>query len=71
MSGNDNVGVEYQTHVQTYGWQDWVNDGKMSGTEGQYKRLEAIRIKLTGTDADKYDIYYRVHAQTYGWLDWA
>ncbi len=43
----------------------------MAGTEGQYKRLEAIRIQLTGADADKYDIYYRVHAQTYGWLDWA
>lgn len=28
-------------------------------------------LKLTGKDADKYDIYYRVHAQNYGWLAWA
>ncbi len=35
------------------------------------RRLEAIRIMLTGDLAEKYDVYYRVHAQTYGWLDWA
>ena len=38
----------------------------MSGTEGEAKRLEAIKIQLTGADKDKYDIYYRVHAQSYG-----
>ena len=67
VSGN----IQYKTHVQTFGWQDWVSDGVMSGTSGQYKRLEAIQIKLTGDLAEKYDIYYRVHAQTYGWLGWA
>ena len=39
--------------------------------EGEAKRLEAIKIQLTGADKDKYDIYYRVHAQSYGWLGWA
>ena len=43
----------------------------MSGTSGQAKRLEAIRIRLDGKLEEMYDIYYRVHAQTYGWLDWA
>ena len=57
--------------MQTYGWQDWVENGSMSGTSGQSKRLEAICIELTGADKDKYDVYYRVHAQSYGWLDWA
>ena len=46
-------------------------DGAMSGTSGQAKRLEAIQIRLTGEMAQHYDIYYRVHAQTYGWLGWA
>ena len=64
-------GIEYSTHVQSYGWQDPVADGKMSGTSGESKRLEAIKINLTGEIAEKYDVYYRVHAQTYGWLDWA
>lgn len=43
----------------------------MAGTSGQSKRLEAIKIKLSGDAANKYDIYYRVHAQDYGWLGWA
>ena len=62
--------VEYQTHVQTYGWQNWVKDGAESGTSGQAKRLEGIKIRLTGELAQHYDIYYRVHVQTYGWQDW-
>lgn len=46
-------------------------DGEMSGTSGQAKRLEAIRISLYGEMAEHYDIYYRVHAQSFGWLSWA
>ena len=34
-------------------------------------RLEAIQIKLTGADAQYFDIYYQVHAQNYGWMNWA
>ena len=50
---------------------NWVADGAMSGTSGQAKRLEAIRIRLTGELANHYDIYYRVHAQSFGWMGWA
>ena len=70
--------IRYTAHVQTYGWQGdmdnsdtWKKNGELSGTSGQSKRLEAIRIKLTGKMAKHYDIYYRVHAQSYGWLGWA
>ena len=64
--------IEYQTHVQTYGWERvWKKDGDTSGTSGEAKRLEAIRIRLTDEMAEKYDVYYRVHAQTFGWLGWA
>mgnify|MGYP000113939240 CR=1 FL=1 len=71
------VTIRYTTHVQTYGWQGMKQskllggvDGDMSGTSGEAKRLEAIRIALTGEMAEHYDVYYRVHAQTYGWLAW-
>ena len=70
--------IVYTTHVQTYGWQGnennpntWRRDGDMSGTSGEAKRLEAIRIALTGEMAEHYDVYYRVHAQSFGWLGWA
>ena len=64
-------GIQYRTHVQTYGWQGWKKNGAMSGTSGQAKRLEAIQIKLTGSMAKKYDVFYRVHAQHFGWMGWA
>lgn len=63
--------VSYRTQVQSYGWQKWTSNGTMNGTVGKAKRLEAIQIKLTGDDAEKYSVYYRVHAQSYGWLNWA
>ena len=65
------LGVQYTTHCQSYGWLPWSANGEMNGTEGESKRLEAIKLQLTGADKDKYDIYYRVHAQSYGWLGWA
>ncbi|MFR3038334.1 MAG: hypothetical protein ACLTLY_06040 [Agathobacter rectalis] len=61
----------YTTHVKNDGWHGNSFNGEQSGTTGQNKHVEALMLKLTGKDADKYDIYYRVHAQNYGWLAWA
>jgi len=63
--------IEYSTHVQKYGWMDYVADNEMSGTSGEGKRIEAIRIRLTDKVAEAYDVYYRVQAQKFGWLGWA
>ena len=63
--------IEYRTHVEGYGWMDYVPNGYTSGTEGEAKRLEAIQINLTGELAELFDIYYSVHVQNYGWLNWA
>ena len=60
--------VLYQTHIQTYGWQEYVKDGAMSGTSGESKRLEGIRIKLDGIEG--MSVEYRTHVQTYGWQDY-
>ncbi|WP_286945987.1 hypothetical protein [Acetobacterium sp. UBA5834] len=70
------LGINYQTHIQNIGWEadterGWKSNGTMSGTEGLSYRLEAIQIKLTGSDASKFDVYYQVHAQNMGWLGWA
>ena len=42
----------------------------MAGTEGRSLRLEGINIRLTGANANLYDIYYKVHVQNIGWQDW-
>lgn len=40
--------------------------------EGTSRRLEALRMKLTGELNDtNYGVWYRVHNQSYGWLGWA
>lgn len=70
------LGISYQTHIQNIGWEantsrGWKSNNTMSGTEGLSYRLEAIQIKLTGTDADKFDVYYQVHTQNIGWMGWA
>lgn len=70
------LGITYQTHIQNIGWEantsrGWKSNDTMSGTEALSYRLEAIQIKLTGADADKFDIYYQVHAQNIGWMGWA
>ena len=70
------LGITYQTHIQNIGWEadtarGWKSNGEMSGTSGQSLRLEGIQIKLTGADAEQFDVYYQVHIQNCGWLDWA
>lgn len=62
--------VNYTTHVQTYGNQNWVNDGSVSGTFGEAKRLESIKIKLGNTGYSG-DILYRTHVQKDGWKSWS
>ena len=60
--------VEYQTHVQTYGWQNVVKDGASAGTSGESKRLEGIKINVANNS--KVSVKYRTHVQTYGWMNW-
>lgn len=59
--------VSYRTHCQSYGWLDYVSDGRLSGTEGKAKRLEGIEIKVDSNV--KGSIEYSVHCQTHGWMD--
>lgn len=60
-------GVIYQTHIQDVGWQNYVTNGETSGTSGQSKRLEGIRISLQNMPVSG-SIVYRTQVQNYGWL---
>ena len=60
------MSISYKVHRQDFDWEeDWKKDGQTSGTEGQCKRLEAIRIKLP--DGVSGSIEYRTHIQDIGW----
>lgn len=63
-----NPSVSYSTHVQDIGWQNAVSDGVMSGTAGQAKRLESIKISI-GNSQDL-GVKYSTHVQDYGWLNY-
>lgn len=63
----DETAVVYQTHIENVGWQNWMTNGAQSGTSGQSKRLEAIRIFLNNVVGG---IEYRTHVQDYGWQNW-
>ncbi|RHN19811.1 N-acetylmuramoyl-L-alanine amidase, partial [Collinsella sp. AF31-11] len=58
-------------HVANIGWQPYVSGADYAGTVGRNLAIQAVKLRLTGNDASKYDIYYRIHAADYGWLGWA
>ena len=64
-----NPNVVYQAHMQTYGWNAAVMNGKTGGITGQYKRMEALKISL-GNAPYSGGIQYRAHVQNIGWQSW-
>ena len=64
----ESASISYRTDVQDYGWQDYVSDGKQSGTSGQSKRLEGIQIKVSSKF--KGDVEYQTYVQDIGWQEW-
>lgn len=68
--GNDSISV--QSHISGIGWElQPVGNGRASGTVGQSRAIEAIKLSLSGSLSDSYDIWYRVHSANVGWLGWA
>ena len=68
ISGN----IKYQSFIEGKGWESTTKtNGYFTGTTGQSRAIQLIKISLTGELANQYDIYYRVHSEVYGWLDWA
>lgn len=69
------LSIYYQVHRQDYGWEvdekdeadltKWKSDGAKSGTEGESKRLEGIRIQLP--EGVSGSVEYRTHIQNTGW----
>ena len=63
--------IVYDTYMQSYGWTGQKSNNVTAGLPNGGKRMEAIKVSLTGELAEHYDIYYRTYTQSYGWLDWA
>lgn len=60
--------VSYSTHIQGIGWQAYRSDGALSGTTGQSRRIEAIKIKVMGPNpGSDLGVKYQAHVQSIGW----
>ena len=63
------LSVNYNTHLAGIGWQGNRTNGAISGTTGQSRRMEAIRINLANTPVAG-GVRYQVFARGLGWLPW-
>ena len=63
-------GISYQGHRQIYGDSGNITAGNTMPTNSNgIKRMEKVRIWLTGDIASAFDVYYRVHVRGQGWLN--
>lgn len=59
--------LQCDAHIEQIGWTGYKDTSKeIIGTEGQCKRLEAIKFKAN----NELEIEYRVHVENIGWQDW-
>lgn len=69
---NYDLGIRYGVYFENGGWQEFNQDNQMKeSTDDTGENLEGIRIELTGTSAQLFDIYYQVHVENAGWMGWA
>lgn len=62
FKANNGLEIEYRTHVENIGWQDWKKNEEVSGTTGQSLRIEAIEIKSNKT------LEVQEHIENVGWM---
>lgn len=61
--------ITYYSHVSTIGDMNPVENGEMTGTEGQGLQMEALTIELDSGDYTG-DIEYSTHVANIGWMDY-
>lgn len=62
----------YQACLSRSGWQSsWAQDGAQlhSANDGEF--ISAIRVQLSGTLSERYDVWYRTYSSKFGWSGWA
>ena len=59
--------LQYRVLVQDYGWMSWKNEGETAGTINEWRRIEAIQIRIIKEECN---IQYRTHLADTMWQDW-
>lgn len=60
--------ISYSGHVEDIGWMSPVSNGQLCGTTGQAKRLEGIKVNVTGLPVGS-GVEYQAHVQDIGWMN--
>lgn len=60
-------GVIYTSYLAGTCWQGWAANGATSGTVGQSRSLEGIKIKLNNIGGS---VTYQTHVSSVGWNNW-
>ena len=60
------LNLQYMAHVEGVGDTAWISEGELAGFRGKAKRIEGFAVRLTGSEADKYDVFYTAHIQNVG-----
>lgn len=63
------MGISYKVLTGSKWSSSWVKNGSSVGKDGT--KIQAVRIKLTGTASKYYSIFYRVKTRGTSWLGWA
>jgi uncharacterized protein YjdB len=58
--------LQYMAHVEGVGDTAWIEEGELAGFRGKAKRIEGFAVRLTGAQADKYNVLYTAHIQNIG-----
>ena len=61
--------VQYQVNESGAGWLEWAEAGAETGSAGSGHPLEALKVRLNGELAERYDIYTKVK-QSGQWTEW-
>ena len=67
---NNSIAINYQAHVESIGWQSYVNNGETAGTTGQSKQMEALKIKIVNNTGITGGIEYQTHVESIGWQNY-
>lgn len=63
-------GFVYQSHLSYLGWQNWKTNGQMTGTVGENRQMEAIKIIANSDVRSGLTVSYQGHIQNIGDTGW-
>lgn len=67
IDADKNVQISYRSHIQNYGWQEFIYNGEITGTVGEGLRLEAFEINTS--NEPEVSVAYAVKVMNEQWSD--